>query len=120
MSSDVVRWGGFAGVVDGVVFVLAGILILIAPPPQMGAFNSFSDYIIEVILIVASSTQVNQATIEAGNACSEMRRVDTFGSPGDPDQSTRPGRPRLRGTRLRSDTRRRARRRPNAQRPDTV
>jgi Co/Zn/Cd efflux system component len=52
MSSDLVRWGGLAGVVAGVMFVLAGILILIAPP-QRASFNSFRDYLIEIILVVA-------------------------------------------------------------------
>jgi len=51
MSSAIVRWGGLAGVVAGVMFVLAVILILIAPPQR--AFSSFSDYLIEIILIVA-------------------------------------------------------------------
>jgi hypothetical protein len=52
MSSDLVRWGGLAGVVAGVMFVLAGILILIAPPQRV-SFNSFRDYLIEIILVVA-------------------------------------------------------------------
>ena len=51
MSPGIVRWGGWAGVLAGVIFVLAGILILIAPPQR--AFNSFSDYLIAVILAVA-------------------------------------------------------------------
>src|SRR5918993_3790009 len=52
MSSGIVRWGGWAGVVAAVLFVLAGILILIAPP-QEAVFNSFGDYLSEVILVVA-------------------------------------------------------------------
>jgi hypothetical protein len=40
-----------AGVVAGVMFVLAGILILIAPPQRV--FSTFSDYLIEIILVVA-------------------------------------------------------------------
>ncbi len=51
MSSDLVRWGGWAGMVAAVTFVLAGLLILIAPPQRV--FNSFSDYLIEIILVVA-------------------------------------------------------------------
>jgi hypothetical protein len=51
MSSDLVRWGGGAGVATAVMFVLAGILILIAPPQRV--FNSFGDYLVEVILVVA-------------------------------------------------------------------
>ena len=38
--------------VAAVLFVLAGILILIAPP-QEAVFNSFGDYLSEVILVVA-------------------------------------------------------------------
>jgi len=51
MSSAIVRRGGLAGVVAGVMFVLAGIFILIAPPQRV--FSSFSDYLIEIILVVA-------------------------------------------------------------------
>jgi len=40
-----------AGLVAGVMFLLAGILVLIAPPQR--AFNSFGDHLIEVILVVA-------------------------------------------------------------------
>jgi hypothetical protein len=52
MPPGIVRWGGWAGVVAAVLFVLASILILIAPP-QRGSPNSFSDYLSEVILVVA-------------------------------------------------------------------
>ena len=52
MPPGIVRWGGWAGVVAAVLFVLASILILIAPP-QRGSLNSFSDYLSEVILVVA-------------------------------------------------------------------
>ena len=51
MPPGIVRWGGRAGVVAAVLFVLAGILLLIAPPQRV--FNSFSDYLSEVILVVA-------------------------------------------------------------------
>ena len=51
MASHLIRWGGWAGVVAAVMFVLAGILILITPPHRV--FNSFSDYLIAVILAVA-------------------------------------------------------------------
>ena len=51
MASPLIRWGGGAGVVTGVMFVLAGILVLFEPP--QGGFNSFSDYLIAVILAVA-------------------------------------------------------------------
>src|ERR687893_1557089 len=52
MASHLIRWGGLAGLVAGVMFVLAGILFFIAPP-QGAVFNSFSDYLSEVILVVA-------------------------------------------------------------------
>jgi hypothetical protein len=52
MSSDLVRWGGSAGVLAGVMFVLVGILNLIAPQQRV-SFDSFSDYLSEIILVVA-------------------------------------------------------------------
>src|ERR671917_877302 len=52
IASHLIRWGGLAVLVAGVLFVLGGILILIAPP-QRAVFNSFSDYLSEVILVVA-------------------------------------------------------------------
>jgi hypothetical protein len=51
VTSHLIRWGGWAGVLAAVMFVLAGILILVAPPQRV--FNSFSDYLIEVILVLA-------------------------------------------------------------------
>ena len=53
MSPGVVRWGGWAGVVAAVLFALAGILLILIAPPQRGSFNSFSDYLSEIILVVA-------------------------------------------------------------------
>jgi hypothetical protein len=50
-KSGLVRWGGVAGVAAAVMLVLVGILILVAPQ-QRGVFESFGDYLIEVILIV--------------------------------------------------------------------
>jgi hypothetical protein len=50
-KSSLVRWGGAAGVAAAVMLVLVGILILVAPH-QRGIFDSFSDYLIEVILVV--------------------------------------------------------------------
>jgi len=47
-----VRWGGLAGVAAGVMFVLSGILNLLAPQ-QQGVLNSFSDYLYAIILAVA-------------------------------------------------------------------
>ena len=51
MSSGIVRWGGWAGVVAALTYVLAGILILIAPLQRV--FSSFGQHLIEVILVVA-------------------------------------------------------------------
>ena len=56
LSPRIVRWGGWAGVLAGVMFVPAGILILFAPPQR--PFNSFSDYLIEAILVVAFTLAV--------------------------------------------------------------
>jgi hypothetical protein len=53
MSSDMVRWGGLAGVAAGAMFVLSGILTFIVAPPPQGALGSFSDYVIEVIIVLA-------------------------------------------------------------------
>jgi hypothetical protein len=51
MSSSMVRWGGVAGVASGVMFVMSGILTLIAPP--QGAPSSLGDYLLRVVLVVA-------------------------------------------------------------------
>jgi hypothetical protein len=51
MSSGIVRWGGWAGVVAALTYVLAGILILIAPAQRV--FGSISEHLIEIILVVA-------------------------------------------------------------------
>jgi len=51
MSPDVVRWGGLAGVAAGLSFVMSGILALIAPPQR--ALGSFSDYLIEIVIVLA-------------------------------------------------------------------
>jgi hypothetical protein len=50
MSSNMVRWGGLSGVLAGVMYVLTAILSLLAP--QERVFDSFSDYLIEVIFVV--------------------------------------------------------------------
>ena len=54
------RWGGWTGVLAAVMFVLAGILIVIAP--SQGGFNSFSDYLIEVILALAFALTLGSIT----------------------------------------------------------
>jgi len=53
MPPGIVRWGGWAGVVAAVLFTLARILLILIAPPQRVSSNSFSDYLSEVILIVA-------------------------------------------------------------------
>src|SRR5215203_794049 len=50
MSSNVVRWGGVAGVVAAGLGVLSFILIQLTSLPRV--FESFSDYLIEVVLLV--------------------------------------------------------------------
>lgn len=52
MSSNVLRWGGLAGVVAAVMWVLSAILILLATPQRV-SFDSFSDYLLQIILLVA-------------------------------------------------------------------
>jgi hypothetical protein len=51
MSSNMVRWGGLAGLAAAVVFLLSGILTFISPP--QGVPSSFSDYVLEVVVVVA-------------------------------------------------------------------
>lgn len=51
MSSSLVRWGGLAGVATGVMYALTAILSLRAP--QQSVFDSFNDYLIELIFVVA-------------------------------------------------------------------
>jgi hypothetical protein len=51
MSSGMVRWGGLARVAAAVMFLLSGILTFIAPP--QGVPSSFSDYLLEVVVVVA-------------------------------------------------------------------
>jgi hypothetical protein len=50
MSSKVVRWGGVAGLVAAAMWVLSFILIQLTSLPKV--FESFSDYLIEVVLLV--------------------------------------------------------------------
>jgi hypothetical protein len=46
-----VRWGGLAGTAAAVMFLLSGILTLIAPPQE--APSSFGGYLLGVVLVVA-------------------------------------------------------------------
>src|SRR5829696_2133169 len=50
MSSNVVRWGGVAGLVAAAMWVMSFILIQLTSLPRV--FESFSDYLIEVVLLV--------------------------------------------------------------------
>ena len=51
VTSSMVRWGGLAGAAAGVMFLVSGILTLIAPP--QGAPSSFGGYLLGVVLVVA-------------------------------------------------------------------
>jgi hypothetical protein len=51
MSSGMVRWGGLAGLAAAVVFLLSGILTFVAPP--QGVPSSFSDYLVEIVVVAA-------------------------------------------------------------------
>jgi hypothetical protein len=49
-----VRWGGLAGVVAGVMFLVSGILyFIVAPPLPTRPLGSFGDYLYEVVVAVA-------------------------------------------------------------------
>jgi len=50
MSSNVVRWGGVAGLLAAAMWLLSFILIQLTSLPRV--FESFSDYLIEVVLLV--------------------------------------------------------------------
>jgi Co/Zn/Cd efflux system component len=52
VSSNVVRWGGLAGVVAAVMWMLTAILILLATPQRV-SFESFGDYLLQIVLLVA-------------------------------------------------------------------
>jgi hypothetical protein len=49
-SSDPVRWGGLSGVLAGVMLALTAVLSLLAP--QERVFDTFNDYLIEVIFVL--------------------------------------------------------------------
>jgi hypothetical protein len=52
MSSQMVRWGSLAGSAAAVVFLVAAIVNLISPY-QRGVFDSFSDYLYQLLVTVA-------------------------------------------------------------------
>jgi hypothetical protein len=51
MSSRMVRLGGLAGLAAAVAFLVSGILTFIAPP--QGGPSSFSDYLLEILVVAA-------------------------------------------------------------------
>jgi hypothetical protein len=77
MSSEMVRWGGLAGVVAGVMFLLSGILtFIVAPPPLQGALGSSGAYLLEVVIVVAfASTLVAVAGLHASQRQSRRYRI---------------------------------------------
>ena len=77
MSSYIVRWGGWAGVVAAVMYVLAGILILTAPAQRI--FSSISEHLIEIILVVAF---VVTLVVIAGLHGLQRRRYGLWGAAG--------------------------------------
>ena len=80
MSSNVVRWGGLAGVVAAVMWVLTAILILLATP-QRASFNSFSDYLLQIVLLVAYAGTLG-AILGLHALQSESRRYGRLGAAG--------------------------------------
>jgi hypothetical protein len=51
MPSEMVRWGGLAGLAAGLMFLLSGILTLIAAPQII--LGSLSYYLLEIVLVAA-------------------------------------------------------------------
>jgi hypothetical protein len=70
MSSEMVRWGGLAGVAAGAMFVLSGILtFIVASPPPQGALGSFGAYLLEVVIVAAFAlTLVTIAGVHAAQS----------------------------------------------------
>jgi hypothetical protein len=81
MPSEMVRWGGLAGVVAGVMFLLSGILTFIVAPPPQGALGSSGAYLFEVVIVVAfASTLVALAGLHAAQR--QSRRYGILGTAG--------------------------------------
>ena len=49
--SNLLRWGGLAALIGGVLYAVTGIMSLFAPQEEV--FNSFTDYLIEVLFVLA-------------------------------------------------------------------
>jgi hypothetical protein len=77
VSSDLIRWGGLAGVLAGVMYVLTDILSLLAP--QQRVFDSFSDYLQEAIFAVAVAGTLGAI---AGLHALQMGRYGRLGAAG--------------------------------------
>ena len=77
-TSNLVRWGGGAGVAAGVMFVLSTLLNLLAPQ-QQGVLNSFSDYLYAIILAVAFALPL---VVIAGVHALHSRRYGRLGAAG--------------------------------------
>ena len=77
MSSGIARWGGWAGMVAAVTYLLAGILILAAPPQRR--FDSFSYYLSEIVLVVAFAATL---VVIAGLHGSQRGRYRRWGAAG--------------------------------------
>lgn len=77
MTSGIARWGGWAGVVASVTYLLAGILILAAPPQRR--FDSFSYYLSEIVLVVAFAATL---VVVAGLHGSQRGRYGRSGAAG--------------------------------------
>ena len=74
---SIVRRGGWAGVAAAVMYVLAGFLILAAPP--QGVFSSFSDYLSEISLIMAFAVTL---VVIAGLHALQRERYGRLGAVG--------------------------------------
>jgi hypothetical protein len=76
-----VRWGGLAGVVAGVMFLLSGILTFIVAPPPQGVLGSSGAYLLEVVIVVAFAlTLVAVAGLHAAQR--QSRRYGILGTAG--------------------------------------
>ena len=77
MPSGIARWGRWAGMVAAVTYLLAGILILAAPPQRR--FDSFSYYLSEIVLVMAFAATL---VVIAGLHGSQRGRYGRSGAAG--------------------------------------
>ena len=79
MVSNLIRWGGIAAIVAGMMYVLTGVVSLFNP--QKPVFVSFFDYLIEVIFVVALlGTLVTIASLHVLHQDSYYGRLGSAGS----------------------------------------